>query len=101
MPRELLHHSESVHERGLPAAAVVTWHRLQHEQKRRLIGQRRDEELLLELEDRTRSRKRYATRDEARADVFDYIECFYNPRRRHSVLDYLSPVQFEDKMETM
>lgn len=39
----------------------------------------------------------YATRDDARADVFDYIERFYNPRRRHSVLDYLSPVQFEEQ----
>ncbi|HZT14936.1 MAG TPA: IS3 family transposase, partial [Gaiellaceae bacterium] len=26
---------------------------------------------------------------------FDYIECFYNPRRRHSSLDYLSPVEYE------
>jgi transposase InsO family protein len=38
---------------------------------------------------------RIATRDEMRADVFDYIERFYNPRRRHSKLDYLSPVEFE------
>ena len=45
-------------------------------------------------------RKQYATRDDARADVFDYIERFYNPRRRHSVLDYLSPVQFEEKAVT-
>jgi len=36
-------------------------------------------------------------RDEASADVFDYIERFYNPRRRHSVLGYLSPVRFEEK----
>jgi putative transposase len=42
-------------------------------------------------------RRPYATRDDARADVFDYIERFYNVRRRHSVLDYLSPVQFEEK----
>ncbi len=42
-------------------------------------------------------RRPYATRDDARADVFDYIERFYNPRRRHSVLDYLSPVQFEEQ----
>lgn len=42
------------------------------------------------------SRSRYATRNQARADVFDYIERFYNPRRRHSVLDYVSPVQFEE-----
>jgi len=34
----------------------------------------------------------YRTRDEARADVFDYIERFYNPRRRHSKLGYLSLV---------
>ena len=33
----------------------------------------------------------YHTRDQARADVFFYIESFYNPRRRHSALDYLSP----------
>jgi putative transposase len=40
-------------------------------------------------------RRQYATRDEARADVFDYIERFYNPRRRHSTLDLVSPDQFE------
>ncbi|HRK68628.1 MAG TPA: IS3 family transposase, partial [Hyphomonas sp.] len=41
------------------------------------------------------ARKVYRTRDEARADVFDYIEHFYNPRRRHSKLGYLSPVEFK------
>jgi putative transposase len=41
------------------------------------------------------ARKTYRTRDEAKADVFDYIERFYNPRRRHSTLGYLSPVEFE------
>lgn len=41
------------------------------------------------------ARKVYRTRDDARADVFDYIERFYNPRRRHSTLGYLSPVEFE------
>lgn len=30
-------------------------------------------------------------------DVFDYIERFYNPRRRHSTLGYLSPVEFEEQ----
>ncbi len=42
--------------------------------------------------------KSYSTRDAARADVFDYIERFYNPRRRHSTLGYMSPVDFEDRM---
>ena len=40
-------------------------------------------------------RSQYATRDAARADVFDYIERFYNPLRRHSTLDYISPVNYE------
>ena len=41
------------------------------------------------------ARKVYRTREQARADVFDYIERFYNPTRRHSTLGYRSPVQFE------
>jgi len=41
------------------------------------------------------NRRQYQTRDQAKADVFDYIERFYNPRRRHSTLGYLSPVDFE------
>ena len=42
-------------------------------------------------------RKIYSTRQDARADVFDYIERFYNPRRRHSTLGYLSPVDYEEQ----
>ena len=44
------------------------------------------------------ARKVYRSRDQARADVFDYIERFYNPRRRHSTLGYISPVDFEEQM---
>jgi putative transposase len=40
------------------------------------------------------ARKVYRTRDEAKADVFDCIEPFYNPKRRHSTIGYLSPVEF-------
>ncbi|WP_442755618.1 IS3 family transposase [Methylocystis sp. JAN1] len=43
-------------------------------------------------------KKVYRTRDDARADVFDYIERFYNPVRRHSTIGYLSPVEFERKL---
>jgi putative transposase len=44
------------------------------------------------------ARKVYRTRDEARADVFDYIERFYNTVRHHSTIVYLSPVEFERKV---
>jgi putative transposase len=44
--------------------------------------------------DRT-GHKTYRTRDEARADVFDYIERFYNHKRRHSKIGFMSPMEFE------
>ena len=40
---------------------------------------------------------RYVTREEARADVFEYIETYYNAVRRHSTLNYLSPREFETR----
>ncbi|CVI63446.1 Integrase catalytic region (fragment) [Agrobacterium salinitolerans str. Hayward 0363] len=40
-------------------------------------------------------RKVYRSRDEARQDVFDYIEMFYNPKRKHVRNGMLSPVEFE------
>ncbi len=40
----------------------------------------------------------WATRDAARVAIFDYIECWYNRRRRHSSLGYLSPVEYEQKL---
>jgi transposase InsO family protein len=40
-------------------------------------------------------RHNWRSRDEARLAVFSYIESFYNPRRRHSSLDYLSPDEYE------
>jgi len=42
-------------------------------------------------------RRHYRTREEARADIFDYIERFYNRQRRHSYLGDLSPVEFENR----
>jgi len=40
-------------------------------------------------------RKVYDTREDARADVFEYIEMFYNPKRKHTNNGMLSPVEFE------
>jgi putative transposase len=40
---------------------------------------------------------RYRTREAAKADLFEYIETYYNPIRRHSTLNYLSPRDFENQ----
>ena len=44
------------------------------------------------LNERTHS-QRYATREQARGDTFENIEAFYNRRRHHSALGYVSPAQ--------
>ena len=101
-PRELLHHSDRgsqytseqcqrlMAEHGVVCSLLALGQRL---------GQRGHGELLLLPQDRADGGQGLPTRDDqARADVFDYIERFYNPRRRHSTLGYLSPVEFEEKM---
>ena len=45
------------------------------------------------------ARKTYQTRGEAKADVFDDIERFCNPKRRHSTLGYVSPIEFEKQRQ--
>ena len=42
-------------------------------------------------------RRKFTTHHQARTAIFDYIECFYNPKRLHSALNFLSPVDFESK----
>lgn len=44
--------------------------------------------------------RHYVTRAEARAEVFQYIEAFYNRRRLHSSLGYLSPEAYEERSST-
>ena len=45
-------------------------------------------------------RKVYRSREEARKDVFDYIEMFYNPTRKHARNGMLSPIDFECQQKT-
>lgn len=55
-------------------------------------------ESFFQLLKRERVRRRtYATREQARQDVFDYIEMFYNPKRRHGFNERLSPIEFEKR----
>ncbi len=42
-------------------------------------------------------RKIFGTRDEARSEVFDYIECFYNPKRNHGTNGGVSPAEYESQ----
>ena len=44
-------------------------------------------------------RRVYGSRAEAKVDMFDYLERFYNGQRRHSTLGYLSPAKFEERMQ--
>ena len=49
------------------------------------------------VETRTDKEKIYATREEARSDIFDYIEMFYNSKRRHGSSDQMSPTEYENQ----
>ena len=59
------------------------------------------ESFFASLETELIDRSDWRTTDEARLAVFDYIEVFYNRRRRHSALDYLSPAVFEDRYRAL
>ena len=59
-------------------------------------------ESFFQLLKRERIRRRtYQTRDAARQDVFDYIEMFYNPKRKHTNNGMLSPVDFEIRQQKL
>jgi len=43
-------------------------------------------------------RYRFKTRDEAKGEIFKYIEMYYNRKRTHSTLGYLSPFEYEKQL---
>ena len=45
-------------------------------------------------------RVRFQTRQQARSAIFEYLECFYNPVRVHSTLQYVSPLTFEQTKQS-
>lgn len=98
-PLSLLHHSDqgsqytSAHFQGLLKEQGIT---CSMSRAGEVWDNSAMESFFSSLKTERTARKVYRTRDQARADVFDYIERFYNPRRRHSTLGYLSPVQFEE-----
>jgi len=93
----LVHSDQGSQFTSMEWASFLRHHNLEHSMSRR--GNCHDNavaESFFNLLKRERvRRKTYRTRDEARQDVFDYIEMFYNPTRKHVRNGMLSPVEFE------
>lgn len=97
----LVHSDQGSQFTSMDWAAFLKHHNLEHSMSRR--GNCHDNavaESFFNLLKRERIRRRtYRTREEARQDVFDYIEMFYNPKRKHVRNGMLSPVEFERQQE--
>ena len=93
----LVHSDQGSQFTSMEWAAFLRHHNLEHSMSRR--GNCHDNavaESFFNLLKRERiRRKTYRTREEARQDVFEYIEMFYNPKRKHVRNGMLSPVEFE------
>ncbi len=98
----LIHSDQGSQFTSMDWASFLKHHNLEHSMSRR--GNCHDNavaESFFNLLKRERIRRRvYKTRAEARQDVFDYIEMFYNPKRKHVRNGMLSPVEFERQQKT-
>jgi putative transposase len=97
-PREVIHHSDQ----GCQYAAIEFGRRCREANVRPSMGSVGDcydnamcESFFATLECELLDRVTLRTPAEARTAVFDFIEGWYNPTRRHSSLDYVSPIEFE------
>ncbi len=97
-PADVIHHSDQ----GCQYTSIAFGVRCQEAGVRPSMGSVGDaydnalcESFFATLECELLDRQRFATPAEARLAVFDFIEGWYNPRRRHSALDYLSPIAYE------
>jgi putative transposase len=100
--RVLIHSDQGSQFTSMEWASFLRCHNLESSMSRR--GNCHDNavvESFFNLLKRERIRRRtYRTRAEARQDVFDYIEMFYNPTRKHARNGMLSPVEFERRSKT-
>jgi len=97
-PTDVIHHSDQ----GCQYTSLAFGRRCREAGVRPSMGSVGDaydnalcESFFATLECELLDRQRFPTQAEARLAVFDFIEGWYNPRRRHSALDYLSPMMFE------
>jgi len=99
-PEAVVHHSDQ----GTQYTSIAFGLRCKEAGVRPSMGSRGDcydnamcESFFATLECELLDRRRFRTQAEAKMAVFDFIEGFYNPRRRHSSLGQMSPVKFEQK----
>ena len=101
--RVLIHSDQGSQFTSRDWASFLKHHNLEHSMSRR--GNCHDNavaESFFNLLKRERIRRRtYKSRADARQDVFEYIEMFYNPQRKHTKNGMLSPVEFERQHETI
>jgi len=102
-PRDVIHHSDQ----GCQYTSVAFGGRCRAAGIRPSMGSVGDaydnalcESFFATLECELLDRQRFAIQAEARGAIFDFIEGWYNPRRRHSALAYLSPRDFEQQAPT-
>jgi putative transposase len=97
-PKSVIHHSDQ----GSQYTSIAFGNRCREAGVRPSMGSAGDaydnamaESFFATLECELLDRRRFKTQAEARMAVFAFVEGFYNPRRRHSALGYLSPMAFE------
>jgi putative transposase len=97
-PTEVIHHSDQ----GCQYTSLAFGGRCREAGVRPSMGSVGDaydnamcESFFATLECELLDRERFRTQADARLAIFDFIEGWYNPRRRHSALDYLSPMIYE------
>ena len=102
-PEDLIHHSDQ----GSQYTSIAFGNRCRKAGLRPSMGSVGDcydnalcESFFATLECELIDRRCWQTREQARTDVFRFIEGWYNPRRRHSALGYLSPLNYERKHQS-
>jgi putative transposase len=101
-PKDVIHHSDQ----GSQYTSIEFGHRCRDAGVRPSMGSVGDaydnamcESFFATLECELLDRHRFKTQAEARSAVFAFIEGFYNPRRRHSSIGYLSPIDYERRYQ--
>jgi putative transposase len=101
-PQGVIHHSDQ----GTQYTSIAFGQRCREAGVRPSMGSVGDcfdnamcESFFATLECELLERRRFRTQVEARMAVFEFLEGWYNPHRRHSALGYLSPVEFERRGE--